>query len=98
MNVKLSNHWWTSLSAMLFLQLVTRNALDSSSQGIDQQRLVHDFLDLKTTLSPKSVCWLTTEDRDAWLDQVIVNIAGEAGSFSSDRTIAQYNEDIWHLN
>ena len=37
------------------------------------------------------------EDRDAWLDKVIVNIA-KAGFFSSDRTIAQYNEDIWHLN
>ncbi|WP_365967720.1 glycogen/starch/alpha-glucan phosphorylase [Streptococcus sp.] len=22
----------------------------------------------------------------------------KAGFFSSDRTIAQYNEDIWHLN
>ncbi|WP_152411034.1 glycogen/starch/alpha-glucan phosphorylase, partial [Streptococcus pneumoniae] len=37
------------------------------------------------------------EDRDAWLDKVIVNIS-KAGFFSSDRTIAQYNEDIWHLN
>ncbi len=35
------------------------------------------------------------EDRDAWLDKVIVNI--KAGFFLIHRTIAQYNEDI-HLN
>ena len=36
------------------------------------------------------------EDRDAWAQKMLVNIA-KAGYFSSDRTIRQYNEDIWHL-
>ena len=36
------------------------------------------------------------EDRDAWAQKMIVNIS-KAGFFSSDRTIAQYNEDIWKL-
>ncbi len=36
------------------------------------------------------------EDRMAWARKMLVNIS-KAGFFSSDRTIAQYNEDIWHL-
>ena len=31
-----------------------------------------------------------------WRKKCLVNIA-KAGMFSSDRTIAQYNEEIWHL-
>ncbi len=36
------------------------------------------------------------EDREKWAGKMLVNIA-KAGFFSSDRTIAQYNEDIWKL-
>ena len=36
------------------------------------------------------------EDRMAWAKKMVVNIA-KAGYFSSDRTIAEYNRDIWHL-
>ena len=35
------------------------------------------------------------EDRKTWAKKMIVNIA-KAGYFSSDRTIAEYNNDIWH--
>lgn len=35
------------------------------------------------------------EDQDSWNEKVVHNIA-KAGFFSSDRTIAQYNADIWH--
>ena len=35
-------------------------------------------------------------NKDAWNKKCLINIA-KAGFFSSDRTIAQYNEDIWHL-
>ena len=55
------------------------------------------LLDLEDYIVTKERMLADYEDRDAWLDQVIVNIA-KAGFFSSDRTIAQYNEDIWHLN
>ena len=44
----------------------------------------------------KSVCFADYEDRKAWAKKMLVNIS-KAGFFSSDRTIAQYNEDIWHL-
>ena len=36
------------------------------------------------------------EDRKLWLKKSLVNIA-MAGKFSSDRTIAEYNDEIWHL-
>ena len=36
------------------------------------------------------------EDRMDWAGKMVINIA-KSGYFSSDRTIAQYNEDIWHL-
>ena len=35
------------------------------------------------------------EDRDAWAKKCLINIAN-AGFFSSDRTIAQYDQEIWH--
>lgn len=36
------------------------------------------------------------KDRKTWAKKMLVNIS-KAGFFSSDRTIAQYNEDIWKL-
>ena len=36
------------------------------------------------------------EDREAWNRKVLLNIAA-AGYFSSDRTISEYNRDIWKL-
>ena len=36
-------------------------------------------------------------DRTAWARKMLVNIA-RCGFFSSDRTIAEYNRDIWRLN
>jgi starch phosphorylase len=35
-------------------------------------------------------------DKDAWLRKAVLNVAG-SGFFSSDRTISQYNQEIWHL-
>ena len=35
-------------------------------------------------------------DRKVWAKMMLVNIA-KAGFFSSDRTIEEYNNDIWHL-
>jgi starch phosphorylase len=37
------------------------------------------------------------ENRDEWNAKVVTNIA-MAGFFSSDRTIEDYNRDIWKLN
>ena len=35
-------------------------------------------------------------DKRAWAKSAIINIA-KSGTFSSDRTIQQYVDEIWHL-
>ncbi|MGT2961363.1 glycogen/starch/alpha-glucan family phosphorylase [Streptococcus caballi] len=55
------------------------------------------LIDLKEYIAIKEQVLADYEDQDAWNKKVIHNIA-KAGFFSSDRTIAQYNEDIWHSN
>ncbi|EGJ37986.1 glycogen/starch/alpha-glucan family phosphorylase [Streptococcus sanguinis] len=55
------------------------------------------LLDLEDYIQVKERMLADYEDRNAWMDKVIVNIA-KAGFFSSDRTIAQYEEEVWHLN
>ena len=41
-------------------------------------------------------CIKSTFHRFSFYKKMLINIS-KAGFFSSDRTIAQYNEDIWHL-
>ena len=55
------------------------------------------LLDLKDYIRVKDQAFEDYEDRTAWAKKMLVNIA-QAGFFSSDRTIEQYNKDIWHLN
>ena len=55
------------------------------------------LLDLKDSIKVKDQVFADYEDRSSWAKKMLVNI-GEAGFFSSDRTIEQYNKDIWHLN
>ena len=54
------------------------------------------LLDLRDYIETKNRLLTDFEDRESWLKKEVVNIA-HAGFFSSDRTIAQYNQDIWHL-
>ncbi len=53
-----------------------------------------DFEDYKAT---KERIYADYEDRMTWAKKMLINIS-KAGFFSSDRTITQYNEDIWHLS
>lgn len=54
------------------------------------------LLDLRAYIETKERLFVAYEDRLAWAGKMLVNIA-KAGYFSSDRTIAQYNADIWKL-
>ena len=54
------------------------------------------FPDFAEYVKTKDAAFAAFEDRKAWARMSLKNIAN-AGFFSSDRTIAQYNEDIWHL-
>lgn len=54
------------------------------------------LLDLEDYIATKDRMMADYEDQTKWRKMMLVNIA-KAGFFSSDRTIAEYNRDIWKL-
>ena len=54
------------------------------------------LLDLREYIAVKEQMLADYEDERSWARKSLVNIA-KAGYFSSDRTIEEYNKDIWHL-
>lgn len=54
------------------------------------------LLDLEDYIETKDRVFKDYEDRQKWKKMMLVNIA-KAGFFSSDRTIEEYNRDIWKL-
>ena len=55
------------------------------------------LIDLEEYIQVKDRVLADYEDRERWTKMCLVNIA-KAGYFSSDRTIAQYNQDIWKID
>ena len=55
------------------------------------------FLDLEAYINTKEYVFSRYEDRLSWRKMMCVNIA-KAGFFSSDRTILDYNKEIWNLD
>lgn len=53
--------------------------------------------DFKDYMAKKEQAYAEYEDRMAWAKKMLLNIS-KAGYFSSDRTIEEYNQDIWKLN
>ena len=54
------------------------------------------LIDLEEYIEVKDRMIEDYEDRETWRKMMLVNIA-KAGFFSSDRTIEEYNRDIWKL-
>ena len=54
------------------------------------------LLDFSDYCNKKEEIFKAYEDRQSWAKKMITNIS-KAGYFSSDRTIAEYNTDIWKL-
>lgn len=54
------------------------------------------LLDVKEYINVKDQMIAAYSDRMEWAKKMLVNTA-KAGFFSSDRTIAEYNKDIWKL-
>lgn len=54
------------------------------------------FPDFKAYCEAKEKAFADYEDRTTWAKKMLVNIS-QAGYFSSDRTIAEYDRDIWKL-
>ncbi len=54
------------------------------------------FPDFDDYTDTRKKAYLDYEDKELWAKKMLANI-GNAGYFSSDRTIAQYNSDIWQI-
>ena len=54
------------------------------------------FPDFKAYCEAKEKAFADYEDRTLWARKMLVNIS-QAGYFSSDRTIGEYDRDIWKL-
>ena len=54
------------------------------------------LLDLEEYIEMKDKIFADYEKRTMWKKMMLTNIA-KAGFFSSDRTIEDYNKDVWHL-
>lgn len=70
--------------------------LERLYKDIVQKDWFMTLLDVKDYIRVKNKMLEDYENQDAWAKKALTNIA-KAGYFSSDRTIAQYNEDIWKL-
>ncbi|EFR44495.1 glycogen/starch/alpha-glucan family phosphorylase [Streptococcus pseudoporcinus] len=55
------------------------------------------LIDLAEYIDVKEKMLADYENQELWMTKVVNNIA-KAGFFSSDRTIEQYNQEIWHSN
>ena len=54
------------------------------------------LLDFQSYCDKKEEAFKQYEDRETWSKKMLINIS-KAGYFSSDRTIEEYNKDIWKL-
>ncbi len=55
------------------------------------------FPDFEYYVKTREEAYAAYSDRTEWAKKMLINIS-KAGFFSSDRTIAQYNEEIWKLS
>ena len=90
----------------LLVDFITNPAFMATGNAERLQRLHDDIkgkdwfmalLDIEEYIQTKERVLADYEDQDAWMRKTLINIAN-AGTFSSDRTISQYNDEIWHLN
>ncbi|MBR3308225.1 MAG: glycogen/starch/alpha-glucan phosphorylase [Lachnospiraceae bacterium] len=73
-----------------------RENLDRLKKELINKDWFMTLADLEEYIRVKDKMLSDYEDREKWMKMSLINIA-KAGFFSSDRTIRQYNEDIWKL-
>jgi starch phosphorylase len=87
------------------IDFIVSDTLMEVGQKENLERLYNELLnkdwfmtlpDFAEYVETKERIYADYEDRMAWAKKMLINIS-KAGFFSSDRTIAQYNTDIWHL-
>ncbi len=100
------NYYENSEAIKTAVDFIVGPELMKIGQKENLERLYHELLnkdwfmtllDFEDYVRVKEQAYKDFEDRDSWMRKMLVNIS-KAGFFSSDRTIAQYNEDIWKLD
>ena len=84
------------ITCPLLTQIGDEEALQALQENLKHHDWFMTLLDLEEYIRVKEQCLADYENRDWWKRKSLVNIA-KAGYFSSDRTIEEYNRDIWHL-
>lgn len=77
------------------LELGNEERLDRLYKELISKDWFMTLIDLEEYIAVKEQMLADYDNQDLWLIKVVHNIA-KAGFFSSDRTIEQYNQDIWH--
>ena len=87
------------------IDFITSDEILKVGQKENLERLQHEIiskdwfmtlLDFDSYKEKKEEALKAYTDQKTWAKKALVNIA-RAGYFSSDRTIEEYNNDIWHL-
>ncbi|MEE0943957.1 MAG: glycogen/starch/alpha-glucan phosphorylase [Clostridia bacterium] len=79
------------------LNVGNKESLERIKNEIISKDWFMTLLDLKAYTLAKDKAILDYKDKTTWARKMFINIAN-AGYFSSDRTIKEYNRDIWKLN
>ncbi|MGT2934657.1 glycogen/starch/alpha-glucan family phosphorylase [Streptococcus castoreus] len=79
------------------LELGNEERLDRLYKELISKDWFMTLIDLEEYIEVKEKMLADYENQELWMTKVVHNIA-KAGFFSSDRTIEQYNQDIWHSN
>ena len=78
------------------MKLGDKSRLERLFKELTEKDWFMTFPDFDSYVAAREQAYADYEDRMAWAEKMLVNIA-KAGYFSSDRTIAEYNKDIWKL-
>ena len=78
------------------MEIGKKENLERLSSELKNKDWFMTFLDLEDYIRTKERALEDYTDRKAWAKKMLVNISN-AGFFSSDRTIREYNQDIWKL-
>jgi starch phosphorylase len=84
------------IKSPLMLSVGNEQRLNHLQQELINKDWFMTLIDLIDYIKVKDSLFVAYENQEKWSKMALVNIA-KAGYFSSDRTISQYNQDIWKI-
>ncbi|MBR2155410.1 MAG: glycogen/starch/alpha-glucan phosphorylase, partial [Clostridia bacterium] len=84
------------ITSEAMLEVGSREHLERLKNELINKDWFMTLPDFKSYVAAKERAYEEYENRIIWAKKMIMNIS-KAGYFSSDRTIEEYNRDIWHL-